>query len=326
MRKILTYSLLTFSFMALLSSCVSKREYDELSSSKQRLQSEVLRLQKTETQYKKLKEEFEAIQNERDGLLADLDRLNKRVVVLEESNNSLMQQYDQMHTSSEKLLGEAVQEKLVLEGELGYKEKMLNEKEKKLSEMEVKLKARERSLEQLSNSVKQKEEIIGQLNAQLEQQKRLTADLKSKIRSALTGFQSSDLSIEERDGKIYVTMSQNLLFAKGSDKIDQKGVKAIQSLASVLKDNTDFYVTVEGHTDIDGTAEKNWDLSVMRATAVTKLLTRYGVDPTKLIASGRAFYYPVAPNDIEVNKTKNRRTEIIISPDLKTVMDFINDF
>jgi chemotaxis protein MotB len=273
-----------------------------------------------------MKDDYEALTEERDGLINKISQLENQIANLEESNSSLMQQYDKLHSSNEELLNDAMQEKIILEGELGDKEKTLNEKEKSLSEMEIKLQTRERSLEQLTKSIQEKEAIIGELTHQLEQQKRLTADLKRKIRNALTGFQSSDLSIEERDGKIYVTMSQNLLFAKGSDQIDQKGLQAIQSLANVLKDNTDFYVTVEGHTDIDGTAEKNWDLSVMRATAVTKLLTRYGVDPTKLIASGRAFYYPVAPNDIESNKTKNRRTEIIISPDLKTVMDFINDF
>ena len=138
------------------------------------------------------------------------------------------------------------------------------------------------------------------------------------------GFTDSDLTISEKNGKIYVSLSQNLLFASGSDKIDWKGKKAIIQVAQVLNSNQDILVNVEGHTDSDGNPNSNWDLSVRRATAVVKVLTGQGVDAKRVTASGRAFYDPIAPNNSAANKAKNRRTEIILSPKLDLLYDIIN--
>nr|WP_262912796.1 OmpA family protein [Membranihabitans marinus] len=141
--------------------------------------------------------------------------------------------------------------------------------------------------------------------------------LKSTITEALNSFSKTDLSIREKDGKIYVSLSQELLFAKGSNVIDNQGRKALIQLASVLRDNREININVEGHTDSDGTPFRNWQLSVERATAVVQILTANGLNPERIIASGRAFYSPVAPNDTEENKNLNRRTEIILEPNLE---------
>ena len=127
-------------------------------------------------------------------------------------------------------------------------------------------------------------------------------------------FLASDLTVEEKDGKIYVSMSQNLLFASGSNKLDQKGKDALAKLATVLSANPNIEILVEEHTATDGTPEFNWDLSVTRATAVVKELTSHGLEPKRVTAAGRAFYVPVDSNDTDQGKTRNRRTEIILAP------------
>jgi len=149
--------------------------------------------------------------------------------------------------------------------------------------------------------------------------------LRSKVNQALLGFTDADLSVSERNGKIYVSLSQNLLFATNSDNIDWKGKKAIRSLADVLKQNPDINITVEGHTDPDGSPAKNWDLSVRRATAVVKILTETNVNAERITASGRSFYYPIASNATAAGKAKNRRTEIILSPRLDQLYKIINE-
>jgi len=154
------------------------------------------------------------------------------------------------------------------------------------------------------------------LSAQLDMQRQSLQSLKNGLNNALRGFSASDLTVVERNGKIYVSMSQNLLFASGSKIIDKRGKDALAKLSEVLVTTPDIDILVEGHTDTDGTADFNWDLSVARGTAVVKELTSHGVDPKRLTAAGRSFFIPVASNDTEDGKAKNRRTEIILSPKL----------
>jgi chemotaxis protein MotB len=120
-------------------------------------------------------------------------------------------------------------------------------------------------------------------------------------------------------------MSQNLLFSSGSEDIDWRGKQALMQVAEALKTNTDFEVVVEGHTDSDGTAARNWDLSVLRATSIVKELTKYGVEPARIVAAGRGFYAPVAPNNTQQGKALNRRSEIILTPKLDDLYRIIQN-
>jgi chemotaxis protein MotB len=147
-------------------------------------------------------------------------------------------------------------------------------------------------------------------------------DLKNKITNALLNFKENDISVTVRNGKVYVSLAEQLLFGSGSIQIDNKGVSALQQLAKAIKDQKDINIMVEGHTDNVPVSKKsvymndNWDLSVMRATSITRILTKEGVSPEQITASGRSEYVPLAENDSPGNKQKNRRTEIIITPNL----------
>ena len=144
------------------------------------------------------------------------------------------------------------------------------------------------------------------------------------------GFADKGLNVETKEGKLYVSMEDKLLFASGSWTVSEKGVEAIKSLAKVLEEHTDLNIMVEGHTDnvvFRGTTavKDNWDLSVMRATAIVKLLLAQGpkIDPARVEAAGHGEYAPKKPNTTAANKAVNRRTEIILTPRLKDIIKIV---
>jgi len=151
--------------------------------------------------------------------------------------------------------------------------------------------------------------------------------LKDRVSAALTGFEGKGLTVEQRGGRIYVSMDNKLLFPSGSATVDAKGKDAIMKLAKAIENEKDLNILVEGHTDTDkigsgSTYKDNWDLSVIRATSVVRIMQENSViDPVRLTATGRGEYIPVDPND----KSKNRRIEVILAPDLTELYKLVTD-
>ena len=164
------------------------------------------------------------------------------------------------------------------------------------------------------------EETLQQLQSLLEQQRSQSKLLKDKMAEALKGFNSNELTVIQKNGKVYVRLSENLLFPSGSAVVNPKGVDALSKLAAVLNLNTDVSVNIEGHTDsipIRGRFTDNWDLGTARANAIVRILVNnYKVDPLRVIASGHSYYDPIESNSTAEGRAKNRRTEIILSPKL----------
>jgi chemotaxis protein MotB len=175
-------------------------------------------------------------------------------------------------------------------------------------------------LSQSEQSLQQQKQKLEQLQDLLNQQKQASEDLKNKMSEALKGFNSNELSVYNKDGKVYVSLSEQLLFPSGSAVVNPKGVDALSKLAAVLNLNNDVAVNIEGHTDsipIRGRYQDNWDLSTARANAIVRILVNnYKVDPTRVISSGHSYYEPVASNSTPDGRAKNRRTDIILSPKL----------
>jgi len=159
-----------------------------------------------------------------------------------------------------------------------------------------------------------------QLQALIDQQKQITETLRKKMADALVGFNSNELTVSQKNGKVYVSLQENLLFPSGSAVVNQKGKEALGKLAEVLNVNPDISVNIEGHTDsipIRGRYEDNWALSTARATSIVRILVNdYKVDPLRVIASGHSQFDPVEDNSTAEGRAKNRRTEIILSPRL----------
>lgn len=177
--------------------------------------------------------------------------------------------------------------------------------------------------------ISEREKTIKDLNELIDKQKEVVNKLLNKIKSALVKYDSSQLSVEVKNGKVYVAMSDKLMFQSGSTKIDENGKEALKQLAEVLAKQTDIDILVEGHTDnvpIKSPVFKdNWDLSVFRATEVVRILTdEFKLERTKLIPSGRGEFSPKADNSTDEGRAKNRRTEIILSPNLDELYKLLN--
>jgi len=175
-------------------------------------------------------------------------------------------------------------------------------------------------LNKTQEELQKEQRRLQQLQSLLEQQREQSRLLKDKMAEALKGFNSNELTVIQKNGKVYVSLSENLLFPSGSAVVNPKGVDALSKLAAVLNLNADVAVNIEGHTDsipIKGKYKDNWELSTARSASIVRILVdNYKVDPVRVIASGHSYYDPVDTNTNTDGRARNRRTEIILSPKL----------
>ncbi|MBF9255599.1 OmpA family protein [Pontibacter sp. 172403-2] len=273
--------------MALSSCVVSKKKYDDLLARKNALEIDKSGL---EQQKATLEEQKAALEEAK----ANLERERAQ---LEEQKNEYQESLAQALKKG-KTLGED-----------------LNMSKTQIDRLNADLKAREQRLTELQRVLDEKDKAV--------------ANLRKHVADALLGFNDKDLTIDVRNGKVYVSLAEQLLFNSGSTKVDPKGVEALKKLAAVLKEQKDVNVLVEGHTDdvpiAKGTVgmQDNWDLSVLRATEITRILTNAGVDPTRVTPSGRSKYVPLDEAKTKEARQKNRRTEIILTPKLDELFQIL---
>lgn len=182
--------------------------------------------------------------------------------------------------------------------------------------------AREANMTQ--QELEQERKRLAQMRHLMDQQRQAIEGLRQKMTNALVNFRPEELTVTVKNGKVYVSLQENLLFPSGSAVVNPKGKEALGTLAQVLNQNPDITVLIEGHTDsipIKGRYEDNWALSTARATSIVRILTdTYNVEPTRVTASGRSKYEPVDTNATAEGRARNRRTEIILSPKLEELM------
>jgi len=184
-------------------------------------------------------------------------------------------------------------------------------------------------IDRLNADLKAREQRLAELQRILDEKDKAVADLRNRVSKALLGFNDKDLTINVRNGKVYVSLAEQLLFKSGSTKVDPKGADALKKLAAALQGQQDVNVLVEGHTDdvpiARGTVgmQDNWDLSVLRATEITRILTNSGLDPKRVTPSGRSEYVPVDEGKTSEARQKNRRTEIILTPKLDELFQIL---
>ena len=232
-------------------------------------------------------------------LLADLQQTKEDLQLKEDQLKMLEITLDEKKNNLEILQNELEQRNQVLT----KKDSLLEERKRKFEEIQAELAERNKKLSELQAILDSKDSVV---NA-----------LKNKVSSALLGFQNEGLSVNIKNGKVYVSLDEKLLFKFGSAEVDPKGVKALKKLAGVLEQNPDVNILIEGHTDDIGDKNYNWDLSVKRATAVVKIITQNSdINPSRLTAAGKGQYSPVDPEKTDEARRKNRRTEIILTPKL----------
>jgi chemotaxis protein MotB len=247
------------------------------------------------------------------------DLYNKNKVLLDD----LFDKYDRLNKSYNNLLSNSA-------AEAGSLSKNLSQKERELLALEQNLLANKAQVDKLSADLSAREKRLGELEQILKEKDEAVNNLRDKVNKALLGFKDSGLTVDVRNGKVYVSLAEKLLFKSGSYAIDPKGVEALTRLAGALKDQQDINVMVEGHTDdvpvAKGNAciDDNWDLSVLRATSIVNTLVSKGVNPARLIAAGKGEFSPVEAVKTAEARQKNRRTEIILTPKLDELFQILD--
>lgn len=309
--------------LGLLAACVPAKKYNDLVE-REKLCSEELAAFKNnsitnEGKAKDIEARYNVLLNEVTTLRADTSKLGQ--------NHRMVQaQYDKMvlqNLAYEKRLEEernkGVKETGALQSDLEGKNEELQRKQEVLNQLEGELKSKQQLLED-------REKRVNELEEMMQRKDEAVKTLKNKVAGALRGFENKGLTVVEKNGKIYVSLEAKLLFTSGSTTVEAEGKKAIIELAKVLEKEVDLEVIVEGHTDTDKLVasahpKSNWELSVLRATAVVEIMTtNTKVNPAILMAAGRSEFHPVDPAD----KAKNRRIEVIISPNLNALFELIN--
>ncbi len=300
---------LFFAFALVFSGCVSTKKYQELSSEKDFLQASYAELKMVEEEKLHCETEKVKLQRSVKNTIQELEDLTAKSQSQERAQRDLLMRYEHLLSQNKALLASSSSEIKTLTETLSAQQDELDDRTRRQDSLQMELDYQQQSITDWQNR-------ISVLQQALEDRDSRVRALNARINQALVGLTAADLTVTHRDGRLYVSLSQNLLFQSGSDQIDPKGKMALQQLAHVLSTNSDIKIVVEGHTDNVGSASFNWDLSTSRATAVVKVLADSGVDQKRMSASGRSFFQPIVPNDTEANKSKNRRVEIILSPNL----------
>ncbi|MEI6865291.1 OmpA family protein [Flavicella sp.] len=304
---------LSICIAAIAVSCVSKKVFVDLEDKYNKLNEDKKELlaQNDELQLNKNKniEDLKKLENKHADLLQKNEALEREVDDLKKSNIELKKTYDMLASKSSSALEKNAIENRKLLSELDEKETKLMEESARLRKLEGELSARSSKIDELEKLISEKESAM--------------QELKNTVANALKGFEGKGLTIVNKNGKVYVSMENKLLFNSGSWAVGVNGKKAVKKLAKVLSDNPDINVLIEGHTDNDpfngGVIEDNWDLSVKRATAIVRILEDSNVSTKQITAAGRSEFIPVASNDSNEGKAKNRRIEIILSPNLDEI-------
>lgn len=307
----------------LLTGCVTSQKYESLARSKDLLEREYKALQGVREEKNEVEAARRNLQQDLAVCKQEMTHQQALIQSLESSRDDLNQRLNALIAQNQALLSATADEKQELVEEILAKEAEINRRAAGQDSLARVMDQREKRAGQLAADLAEKEKRITELNGLLTDREKALTSLRTGLLEALRGYSSADLSVREENGRVYVSMSQNLLFPSGSDQVDPKGITALKSLAGVLSVQQDIEILVEGHTDTDGSADLNWDLSVSRASSVVKILTREGVPPEKVSAAGRAFYLPLSSNDTAEGKARNRRVEIILAPKLEKILQMI---
>ncbi len=273
--------------------------------------------QALETANRRMENELSELQKAYDRVLSEKEKLQREYTAAKNSLDNLQQSYDALEKNSSAAIADNSRKNRELLAELEAKENALAAESARLENLKRELETRSRRVDEL-------ESLIASKDAAMQK-------LKDAVSRALLDFEGNGLTVEQRDGKVYVSMENKLLFGSGSWAVGAEGRRAVVELGKVLAQNPDISVLIEGHTDDvpyrgSGQITDNWDLSTKRATAIVQILRENAnINPQNLTAAGRSEYAPVMPNTTSEGKAKNRRIEVILTPKLDEVSRLLND-
>lgn len=312
--KIITHLIIA---VFILSSCiVPKKKFDDMLAQKIKAEGELAdkskKLDEANNSLSKLNESLKKLKQDSIAIATNLQSSTKKL-------NELNSEYEKLNANYKMSLNKS-----------GKLNQDLAQQRDQLLAIQSNLEKTRLQNDSLSNSLSERETKVKELEQVLSNKDKAVQDLKNKISNALLNFKENDLTVKVKNGKVYVSLAEQLLFGSGSIEVDKKGAGALQQLAKAIKDQKDIRMMIEGHTDnvpISAKSkymEDNWDLSVLRATSITKILIKAGMSPNQITAAGKGEFSPVASNDNSANKQKNRRTEIIVTPNLDQLFKILD--
>lgn len=309
--------------LSLTTSCVSKKIYQDLENKYADLKKEHNALSDENTTLKTDKNQLETDKNklqiELDKVKAERDKLAADYAATKKNLDNLKSSYAALEKDSNDALDANIKKNRELLAQLEAKEKALAAEQERLNKLKKDLEASSSRLADLEKMIADKEALMNKL--------------KETLSKSLKAFEGKGLTVENRNGKVYVSMENKLLFESGSWTVGAEGKKAVKLVGDVLGQNPDISVLIEGHTDNDkitgtigGGVENNWDLSTKRATAIVNILSENkAIDKRNLTAAGRGEYAPLMSNETAEGKAKNRRIEIILTPKLDEISKMLNE-
>ncbi|NRR90040.1 OmpA family protein [Winogradskyella undariae] len=307
--------------ITLFTSCVSKKIYTELEDKYADLKQENRglsdELETLSTDKTHLTNDLNDLQKSYDEAVAERDKLQSDYAAAQSNLETLKASYKALEENSSASIAKNSQKNRELLAELEAKEQALASEIERLNTLKKELESRSQRVAELENVIASKDAAMRKL--------------KDAISKALTNFEGKGLTVEQRNGKVYISMENKLLFESGSWYVGSQGKQAVKQLGSVLAENPEISVLIEGHTDnvpYKGNAQLsgNWDLSAKRATAIVNILRENdAINPENLTAAGRGEYAPIATNDTLDGRAKNRRIEVVLTPKLDEISKLLND-
>ena len=337
MKKQLLILMMTIVWVLITVSCVPGKKFKTLEDTSKQylnerdtLKSRNIALTMTN---RELEAKTSALEKETASLRQQLQSATDERDRNKEDYNKLIAKINDLQNAQEDLVKGNVSETRKLLAELQTAQENLQKKEDLLRQLEQTLDTKKASLDEMSFELDKRNAKMAELQQVLDAQKKIVQDLKNKVSEALLGFENKGLTVSMKNGKVYVSLDEKLLFKTASWEIDANGRNALRNLAAVLEKNPDIQITIEGHTDnvpynpAGSQLKDNWDLSVKRATTVVRvLLEGTRIDPKRLTAAGRSQYLPVDEKNTADARQKNRRTEIVLTPDLTELYRLIDKY
>ena len=331
--KNINYLIVVGMLGGLLFACVPAKKYEELKSKQLACSEENAALkasnQNLEEQNKEMQLSIEELNKRINQLVADTSMIGTSLRQMTTNYDNINRTYQLLLDKNNELLAgnKTTTEKLMKE--LQKAQEDMQAQEDALRTLESSLHKKEENLQRLTAELDARSKRVNELEAMISRKDSLVTALKNKVKDALLGFENNGLTIEQKNGKVYVSLDESLLFSSGSYSVGSKGSDVLKKLAKVLEQNQDINIVVEGHTDNvplngKGDIKDNWDLSVKRATSVVKIITENStVNPKRLTAAGRGEYLPLDMTNTADGRKKNRRIEIILTPKLDELFELL---
>lgn len=321
--------------LSLATACVSpkiveeiKSEQSELNTYNKTLKKENLELS---TQNTELSDKADRLGNSVNQLVADSTQLAITLSYLQTSYKELNDTYDLLLDKNSQMMANKAKETKKLLEDLQLAQEDLQTKEDELNELEDNLTKKQKQLILTQDALQARERKVVELEDVISRKDSLVNALKDRISAALLGFEGDGLTITQKNGKVYISLDEQLLFASGSWKVDERGKEALGKLSKALENQIDINVTIEGHTDSipfggRGQIKDNWDLSVVRSTAIVRILTESStISAARITAAGRGEHSPLTVNTTREGRSANRRIEIILSPKLDDLYEMLEN-